>query len=75
MLHANSAHAKPATLICGAETPNPKIPRFTFKCRKRKDHVLSVGKEARRHSDPKSYPPTYWEPTEEEILAAKEVYG
>lgn len=74
MTHLNSAHTKPATILCTSETPNPKNPKFNFKCRKRLDHILSVGKQDRMHVDPKSYPPTRWEPTEEEILAAKKVY-
>lgn len=42
-------------------------------CMRRKDHVLKAGKYARQHMDSKSTPPVYWDPTAEEILAAREV--
>jgi hypothetical protein len=57
---------------CGAEQPNPKNARFNFKCRKKVSHVLSEHRDDRLHVDPKSYPAFKWEPTEEEILKAKE---
>ena len=53
---------------CGAKHTN----RTGFvTCRKNKNHILHHSKYQRQHSDPKSYPVAYWEPTPEELKAAE----
>lgn len=58
--------------LCGAVSPHPNGVNW-FTCMRRKDHVLKAGKYARQHMDSKCTPPKYWDPTAEEILAAREV--